>query len=516
MRTGLFRKHKASGDSEPERILNDKSQPSLTIGVKPVEVREAIAGLVDPGSFIELHCLVEHDSRHFGAERRTMPGDGLITGHGKIDGRTVLIYAHDRTFLSGSSSRMHAVKISNLLDLALRIGAPIIGLNESSGIRIHEGVDAGVQFADVFYKTVKASGVVPQISVIFGDCAGGASYTPALTDFIIMAGDDASMFLTGPSVILAATGESVSKAEIGGSRMHAEVTGLAHFRAEGRLHAIALVRELFNYLPQNNATRPPFVDEGDIIYRNTERLETIIPSMKSEPYNVVDVIKEIVDNGNFLEIQKEFAPNIVCVFSHLAGQCIGIIANQPAFKGGCLDVNSSIKAARFVRMCDSFDIPLLTLIDVPGYLPGLEQETGGIIGAGAKLLHAYCESNVPKIAVVLRKAYGGAYPTLANASATDFIFALPQSEIAVMGPEGAVSVIFKRELESAGQSMARRLELIDEYREAHANSMYSARKGYIDNIIAPKDMRNTLISSFELLSEKISNTPLRRHSNIQL
>jgi len=411
---------------------------------------------------------------------------------------------------------MHAVKISSLLDLALRIGAPIIGINESSGIRIHEGVDAGAQFADVFYKTVKASGVVPQISVIFGYCAGGASYTPALTDFIIMAGDDAAMFLTGPSVIQAATGESVTKAEIGGSRMHAQVTGLAHFRAKGRFHAVALARELLSYLPQNNATRPALRNEGDIAYRTTKKLESIIPSAKSEQYNILDVIQEIVDNGHFLEIQQEFAPNIVCAFAHLAGRCIGIVANQPAFKGGCLDVNSSIKAARFVRTCDSFDIPLLTLIDVPGYLPGLEQETGGIIGAGAKLLHAYCEASVPKIAVVLRKAYGGAYPTLANASATDFIFALPESEIAVMGPEGAVSVIFRRELENTGQAAVRRLELIEEYREAHANSAYSARKGYIDNIIAKQEVRNALIPSFEILIEKIQNTPLRRHSNIQL
>lgn len=508
----------AADNNQPERpkTMSVKSQALPVHATQPIDAREAIAMLVDPGTFTELHSLVEHDSRHFGAERRTAPGDGLITGHGKIDGRTVLIYAHDRAFLSGSSSRMHAVKLSNLLDLALRIGAPIIGLNESSGIRIHEGVDAGVQFADVFYKTVKASGVVPQISVIFGDCAGGASYTPALTDFIIMAGDEASMFLTGPSVIRAATGESVTKAEIGGSRMHAEVTGLAHFRADGRSHAVALARELLSYLPQNNATRPPVSDEGDIAYRATGKLEFVIPSEKSEPYNVLDVIQDIVDNGRFLEIQQEFAPNIVCAFAHLAGRCIGIVANQPTFKGGCLDVSSSIKAARFVRLCDSFDIPLLTLIDVPGYLPGVEQETGGIIGAGAKLLHAYCEAKIPKIAIVLRKAYGGAYPTLANASATDFIFALPQSEIAVMGPEGAVSVIFRRELEGAGQAEARRLALIEEYRDAHASSMYSARKGHIDNIVAPQEVRNTLISSFELLAEKISSTPLRRHSNIQL
>jgi len=492
-------------------------RPPLSLSEeRPIDARQAIAMLVDPDTFTELHGLVEHDSRHFGAERRTVPGDGLITGHGKVDGRTVLVYAHDRTFLSGSSGRMHAVKISSLLDLAMRIGAPVIGLNESSGIRIHEGVDAGTQFADVFYKTVKASGVVPQISVIFGDCAGGASYTPALTDFIVMAGDDASMFLTGPSVIQAATGESVTKAEIGGSRMHAEVTGLAHFYAEGRLHAITLTRELLGYLPQNNSTHPPFRDEGDIAYRATEKLGRIIPSINSEPYSVLDVIREVADNGQFLEIQQRFAPNIVCAFAHIAGRCVGIVANQPACKGGCLDVNSSIKAARFVRMCDSFDIPLLTLIDVPGYLPGLEQETGGIIGAGAKLLHAYCEAGVPKIAIVLRKAYGGAYPTLANASATDFIFALPQAEIAVMGPEAAVSVIFRRELENAERAPQRRSELIREYRKAHASSAYSARKGYIDNIIAPDEVRNTVISSFDLLSEKISSDPKRRHSNIQL
>ncbi|QQC65464.1 acyl-CoA carboxylase subunit beta [Paraburkholderia ginsengisoli] len=496
--------------------MNAQCQQSSISEERPISAQQAIDLLVDPATFVELHELAEHDSRHFGAEHRTVPGDGLVTGYGKMDGRTVLVYAHDRTFLSGSSGRMHAVKISSLLDLAVRVGAPIIGLNESSGIRIHEGVDAGTQFSDVFYKTVKASGVVPQISIIFGDCAGGASYTPALTDIIIMAGNDASMFLTGPSVIQAATGESVTKAEIGGSRVHAEVTGLAHFHADGRRHAISLARELLGYLPQNNSTRPPFKNEGDIERRTTEKLKRIIPSNFSESYNILDVIQEIVDNHQLLEIQREFAPNIVCAFAHLAGRCVGIVANQPDCKGGCLDVNSSVKAARFVRMCDSFDIPILTLIDVPGYLPGLEQETGGIIGAGAKLLHAYCEASVPKIAIVLRKAYGGAYPTLANASATDFIFALPKAEIAVMGPEGAVSVIFKRELENAKDAVQRRSELIREYREAHASSEYSARRGYINNIIPPENVRDTLISSFDLLAEKIPNDPKRRHSNIQL
>jgi acetyl-CoA carboxylase carboxyltransferase component len=481
-----------------------------------MDAREAVRMLVDPGTFTELHSLAEHDSRHFGAERRTVPGDGLLTGHAKVDGRNVLIYAHDRSFLGGSSGRMHAMKISSLLDLALRIGAPIIGLNESSGIRIHEGVDAGTHFADVFYKTVKASGVVPQISVIFGDCAGGASYTPALTDFIILSGDDASMFLTGPSVIEAATGERVTKDEIGGGAVHAEMTGLAHFRSGGRADAITLVRELLSYLPQNNAVSPPFRDDGDIGRRSTAELARIIPAVNSEPYDVREVIGGIVDNGRVLEVQQGFAPNIVCAFARVAGRCVGIVANQPAHMGGCLDVNSSVKAARFVRTCDSFDIPLLTLIDVPGYLPGIEQETGGIIGAGAKLLHAYCEATVPKIAIVLRKAYGGAYPTLANASATDFIFALPQSEIAVMGPQGAVSVIFRRELAAAENADERRLELVDEYREAHASAAYSARRGYIDDIIAPDEVRNTIIASFELLREKISGEPTRRHSNIQL
>lgn len=342
-----------------------------------MDAREAVRMLVDSGTFTELHSLAEHDSRHFGAVRRTVPGDGLLTGHAKVDGRSVLIYAHDRTFLGGSSGRMHAMKISSLLDLALRIGAPIIGLNELSGIRIHEGVDAGTQFADVFYKTVKASGVVPQISVIFGDCAGGASYTPALTDFVIMAGDGASMFLTGPSVIQAATGEQVTKEEIGSSAVHAETTGLAHFRSGGRADAITLVRELLSYLPQNNATSPPFRDDGDIGRRPTAELERIIPAVNSDPYDVLEVISAIVDNGRFLEVQRDFAPNIVCAFTRIAGRCIGIVANQPAHMGGCLDVNSSVKAARFVRTCDSFDIPLLTLLDVPGYLPGVEQETGG-------------------------------------------------------------------------------------------------------------------------------------------
>ncbi|QIY77872.1 acyl-CoA carboxylase subunit beta [Chromobacterium violaceum] len=479
-------------------------------------VWQAIEWLVDSGSFYQLDALSEHDCQHFGAAGRKVPGDGLVTGHGRIDGRPVLVYAHDRDFLGGSSSRVHAVRIGKLLDMALQLGLPVIGLNDSSGIRIHEGVDAGAQFSEVFHKTVKASGVVPQISVILGDCAGGAAYAPALTDFIVMAGAESTMFLTGPSVIRSATGESVTKEEIGGAQLHAEVTGLAHFNCDGREQAVALVRELLGYLPQNNASPTPRVDRGDTGPRRTPRLERLIPAHQNEPYDVLDVVAEIADNNEFLEIQAQYAPNLVTGFARFGGRTVGVLASQPLQRAGCLDVDSSLKGARFVRLCDSFDIPLLTLLDVPGYLPGREQETRGIIGAGAKLLHAYCEASVPKLAIVLRKAYGGAYPTLANWSATDFTFALEQAEIAVMGPQGAVDIIFRRELAAAADPASLREKLLDEYRAAHANASYSAKKGYVDGLLAAAEVRNAVLSHLQLLADKVGGTPARRHSNIPL
>lgn len=476
-------------------------------------VRTQIETLVDQGSFTELDSLVEHDCIHFGAEQRKIPGDGLVTGFARIGGRQVIVYAHDASFLGGSSSRMHAIKINKVLDIALKTGIPIIGLNNSTGIRIHEGIDAGVQFGEVFYKTVKASGIVPQISILLGDCAGGAAYAPALTDFIIMVRETSTMFLTGPSVIRQATGEEVTKEDIGGTNLHSTTTGLAHFVVDTADDAFFLTQQLLEFLPQNNCTSVPLYQEEE---KRNINISTIIPTNYNDPYDVKEVIAELVDRNYYLEIQKFYAPNIVTAFGRIGGISIGIIANQPQHLAGCLDIAASEKASRFVRFCDAFNIPLLTLIDVPGYLPGINQEAGGIIGAGAKLLHAYCESTVPKVAVVLRKAYGGAHPTLANRWATDMIFSLPNAEIAIMGPQAAVDIILRKKISEADDPQSRRIEFANEYRDAHASALYSARKGYIDSILDDNNIRPVLSDTFRLLQEKISALPVRKHSNIQL
>lgn len=479
------------------------------------EALNSILEFLDPGTFQELDALAEHGSNHFGTDKKKTPGDGLITGHGLLDGQTVLVYAHDASFLGGSSGQMHAKKLVRILDLALQIGVPIIGFNNSSGIRIHEGVDAGTTFGEVFYKTVKASGVVPQISLILGDCAGGAAYTPALTDFIIMIDTNSTMFLTSPTVIRKATGEQVTKEQIGGGQVHASTTGLAHFLADSKSQALSIAKALLAYLPQNNcsSTLRPGTDTG---YRDTSSLSSIVPSDPNLPFDMRELIYEIADNKEFLEIQALFAQNIIIGFLRIGGESVGIVASQPSHMAGCLSVDASHKAARFVRTCDAFSIPILTLLDVPGYLPGLTEETGGIIGAGAKLLHAYCEATVRKVSIIVRKAYGGAYPTLANRSATDFIYALPGSEISIMGPEGAVDIIFRKEINTSSQSDVRRSELIKEYRQAHASAEYSARKSHIDGLISHDQVRNTLISSFGLLRDKITSPAARKHSNIQL
>ncbi|WLE59313.1 acyl-CoA carboxylase subunit beta [Burkholderia plantarii] len=480
---------------------------------------DRIHTLLDPGSFQELDALAEHDCTWFDADRRVRPGDGIATGHGTIDQRPVLVYAHDGSFLGGSSSRVHALKIGKVLDLALRIGVPVIGLNHSSGLRIHEGVDADSQFSHVFHKTVRASGVVPQISLILGDCVGGAAYTPALTDFIIMVEQESALFLTGPAVIRRATGEEVTREEIGGGLLHATETGLAHFLAESADEALAIARELLSYLPRNNASPVPPTHGPATLPRTLDELDAIVPASKTEPFDVRQLIERLVDEDSFLEVHRLHARNIVVGFARLGGQSVGIVANQSAWLAGCLDIDASEKAARFVRTCDAFGIPLLTLLDVPGYLPGKQQERSNVIGAGAKLMHAYCEAVVPKLAVVVRKAYGGAYPTLANRSATDVIYAFPDAEISVMGPEAAVDVIFRKELAGTADDpevAQRRERLIDDYRDAHASARYSARRTYIEGLVEPAQLRNTVISSFALLREKIAHAPGRRHSNIQL
>lgn len=478
--------------------------------------RQQIIDLLDPHSFHELDAQAEHDCVHFGAAARKVAGDGIATGHGTLDGRPVVVYGHDGSFLGGSSSRIHALKIGKVLDIALRTGVPVIALNHSSGLRIHEGVDADSQFSHVFYKTVRASGVVPQISIILGDCIGGAAYTPALTDFIIMVDNQSALFLTGPAVIRRATGEDVSKEEIGGGLLHASETGLAHFLVESTDEALALTRTLLSYLPQNNTARPPRLDGPASQRYPTPAVASLVPGEKNLPFDVRQLIEGFVDEQSFLEVHALFARNIVVGFARLGGQSVGIVANQPSWLAGCLDIDASTKAARFVRLCDAFGLPLLTLVDVPGYLPGRDQERSNVIGAGAKLMHAYCEATVPKIAVVLRKAYGGAYPTLANRSATDLIFALPGAEISVMGPEGAVDVIFRKDIAAADDPQARRSILIEDYRQAHASAEYSASRTYIEGLLEPEQLRNALIANFALLQDKISGLPARRHSNIQL
>lgn len=481
-----------------------------------MSISRRINDLLDEGSFVEIDEYVEHDCTYFGVDKKMARGDGLIAGYGTIDGRRVCLYGHDSTFLGGSSSKMHSLKIVKILDLALKTGTPVIALNDSSGIRIHEGIDAGAHFGLVFFKTEKASGVVPQISLILGDCAGGAAYTPALNDFIIMTEEHSNMFLTGPAVIKAATGESVTKEQIGGASVHSERTGLAHFLARTESEALQLTRRLLSFLPQNNCTPALPIKSEDTGTRKVFELKEIIPKDQNKAFDMLQVIQHVVDNRDFLEIHKRYAPNIVVGFARVGGSTVGIIGNQPNYLAGCLDIAASEKGARFIRMCNAFNIPIISLIDVSGYLPGLSQETGGIIKSGAKLLHAYCEASVPKVAVILRKAYGGAYPTMANRGATDLCFALPNAEIAVMGSEGAVDVIFRKAIADADDPVGKREALVNEYRNKFASATYAARKGYIDNIIDTEDMRNTLISSLALLETKISSEPLRRHSNIPL
>ncbi|AOJ01860.1 MULTISPECIES: acyl-CoA carboxylase subunit beta [Burkholderia] len=481
----------------------------------PAHVRR-IRELLDPGSFRELDALAEHDCTWFGADRRKQRGDGIATGHGTIGQRPVLVYAHDGGFLGGSSSRVHALKIGKVLDLALRIGVPVVALNHSSGLRIHEGVDADSQFSHVFYKTVRASGVVPQVSLILGDCVGGAAYTPALTDFIVMVDQESALFLTGPAVIRRATGEEVTREEIGGGHLHAAETGLAHFLVESGDEALALARELLSYLPQNNASPVPPTHGPTTLPRTLDGIADIVPVSKTEPFDVRELIELLADDRAFLEVHRLYARNIVVGFARIGGQSVGIVANQSAWLAGCLDIDASEKAARFVRTCDAFGIPILTLVDVPGYLPGKQQERSNVIGAGAKLMHAYCEAVVPKVAVVLRKAYGGAYPTLANRSATDMIYAFPSAEISVMGPEAAVDVIFRKALANAPDAVEHRGRLIEEYRDAHASARYSASRTYIEGLVEPAELRNTVTSTFALLRDKIPGAPSRRHSNIQL
>ncbi|HHV72131.1 MAG TPA: methylmalonyl-CoA carboxyltransferase [Clostridia bacterium] len=479
--------------------------------------RERIELLLDPGSFTELDMFVTHRCTNFGMDKEEAPGEGVITGYGTIDGRLVYVYAQDFTVLGGSLGEQHAAKICKVMDLAAKTGAPIIGLNDSGGARIQEGVDALKGYGEIFFRNTSYSGVIPQISVIMGPCAGGAVYSPAITDFIFMVKEKSQMFVTGPEVIKTVTGEQVSAEQLGGALTHNQISGVAHFAAEDEIDCFRQVRELLSYLPSNNLEEAFCDEDGDDPARTDLALNEVIPDEASRPYDIKTIIKSLVDKGKFLEVQPYFAQNLVIGFARLDGRTIGIVANQPKIMAGCLDVNASDKAARFIRFCDCFNIPLLTLVDVPGFLPGTQQEYGGVIRHGAKILYAYSEATVPKITVILRKAYGGAYIAMCSRHlGADQVFAWPTAEIAVMGPEGAANIIFSKEIKGSAEPEKVRAEKIAEYREKFATPYQAARRGYVDLVIEPWETRPRLINALRMLTNKRENRPPKKHGNIPL
>jgi propionyl-CoA carboxylase beta chain len=479
--------------------------------------RERIDLLFDTGTFEEVDKLVTHRCRDFGMDQQLVPGDGVVAGHGLIDGRPVYAFAQDFTVFGGSLSETNAAKIVKIMDLALKMGAPIVGLNDSGGARIQEGVLSLGGYADIFLRNTLASGVIPQVSAIMGPCAGGAVYSPAITDFNIMVQNTSYMFVTGPEVIKAVTHENVTKEELGGARTHNEVSGVAHFSVADDRECLHLIRELLGYLPGNNVDDPPRIESGDPAGREDESLDRLVPESPNQPYDMHDLIHAVVDDGAFLEVHRDFARNLIVGFARLGGQPAGIVANQPAHLAGVLDIDASVKGARFVRFCDAFNIPLVTFEDVPGFLPGTRQEYGGIIRHGAKLLFAFAEATVPKITVITRKAYGGAYCVMSSKHIrTDVNYAWPSAEIAVMGPEGAVNILYKRELESAADPGAARSARVAEFREKFANPYVAASRGFIDEVIRPGETRAKLISSLSRLENKRDRNPPKKHGNIPL
>ncbi|MGB7201572.1 MAG: acyl-CoA carboxylase subunit beta [Pyrinomonadaceae bacterium] len=479
--------------------------------------RERIAFFLDEGSFEEFDKFVVHRSTDFGLDEQKFPGDGVITGHGLVDGREVFVFAQDFTVFGGSLSETHAQKICKVMDMAMKNGAPVIGLNDSGGARIQEGVVSLGGYADIFLRNVLASGVVPQISCILGPCAGGAVYSPAITDFNVMVKDTSYMFITGPDVIKTVTHEDVTKDELGGAMTHNAKSGVAHFAADSDEHALRITRELLSFIPSNNLDDPPFLATDDAHDRTDEALNTIVPEAANQPYDIRDIIHSVVDDGYFFEVQEHYAANIVIGFARLGGYSVGVVANQPAFLAGVLDIDASVKAARFVRFCDCFNIPLITFEDVPGFLPGVNQEHNGIIRHGAKLLYAFAEATVPKITVITRKAYGGAYCVMASKHIrTDINFAYPSAEIAVMGAEGAVGVLHKKDLADTTNPEETRTRLINEFNEKFANPYVAAERGYIDEVIEPKFTRPKLIRALSLLQNKRDSNPPKKHGNIPL
>jgi acetyl-CoA carboxylase carboxyltransferase component len=478
--------------------------------------RERIDLLLDKGSFRELDAFVQHRTHDFNLQSQKFMSDAVVTGWGTIEGRLVYVFSQDFTVLGGSLGEVHAEKICKIMDMAMKNGAPVIGLNDSGGARIQEGVVALGGYADIFLRNTLASGVIPQISAIMGPCAGGAVYSPALTDFIFMTRNTSYMFVTGPDVVKAVTHEEVSFEDLGGASVHSEKSGVCHVAADSEADTLYLIRKLLGYLPQNNMEDPPFI-AGDDPLRMDERLDTIIPNDPNKPYDIKEVVRMIVDGSQFFEIHENYAANIVVGFARLGGHSVGIVANQPAVLAGVLDIDASEKGARFVRFCDSFNIPIITFEDVPGFLPGTNQEHHGIIRSGAKLLYAYCEATVPKLTVITRKAYGGAYCVMSSKHIrSDLNLAWPSAEIAVMGPDGAVNIIFRKELEKAEDPIKRKAELVTEYRQKFASPYVAAERGYIDDVIEPKETRPRLINALEMLSNKRDANPAKKHGNIPL
>ena len=491
-----------------KRIDTQHAQGKLT-------ARERIELLLDPNTFIELGRFVQHRCSDFEMEKYL--GDGVITGYGQINGRLVYVFAQDFTVFGGALSETYAQKICKIMDHAARNGAPVVGLNDSGGARIQEGVQSLAGYADIFLRNTLYSGVVPQISAIMGPCAGGAVYSPAITDFILMVKDTAYMFVTGPDVIKAVTHEEVTKENLGGAMTHNERSGVAHFAAENEKECLYLIRELLSFVPQNNLEDAPAAPAKDSPDRIDESLNTIVPDISTKPYEMRGIIRKVVDDGRFFEIQEHFAKNLVIGFARMNGRSIGIVANQPAVLAGCLDINSSVKGARFVRFCDAFNLPLLTFVDVPGFLPGTNQEYGGIIKHGAKLLYAFAEATVPKVTVITRKAYGGAYDVMSSKHIrADINFAFPTAEIAVMGPEGAVNIIFRKEILKSSDPDLTKSELIADYRERFASPYKAAERGYIDEVIMPEETRPKVIQAFAMLKNKRDTNPPRKHGNIPL
>ncbi len=522
----MRRNRKDKMTSKRELLEKKNQQAQLGGGAARIEAqhakgkltaRERIDLLLDEGSFNEIDRFLIHRTTDFGMGDKQIYGDGVVTGHGTIDGRRVYVFSQDFTVFGGSLGEAHSQKICKIMDMAMKVGVPVIGLNDSGGARIQEGVRSLGAYADIFLRNTLASGVVPQISAIMGPCAGGAVYSPAITDFIFMVDGTSYMYVTGPQVVKTVTHEDVTHDELGGATTHSTKSGVAHFEAGSDLECLAKVRRLVSFIPLNNAEDPPIVDMGDDPERRDEKLDSIVPRNPNKPYDITEVILSVLDSGDFMEVHENYARNLVIGFGRIDGRTVGILANQPAVLAGTLDIDASIKGARFVRFCDCFNIPLITFEDVPGFLPGTTQEYGGIIKHGAKLLYAYCEATVPKITVITRKAYGGAYDVLSSKHIRgDMNFAWPSAEIAVMGPEGAVRIIFKKELEKADDPKAVEEKLVAEYREKFANPYTAAEKGYVDEVIVPSETRWKLVSALRLLATKRDSNPPRKHGNIPL